>query len=142
MSVQKKWISKEAIIILVLLVLIFGCVFYVLSLSDTVGLKVVAQVELANSYMKKVDSLYSINESMRNAAIETLHLRDLENKELKKELHKIENELLKKADSLMLRLDVKNKLIKEKDAKIDSLNTIVVDLRNLKRSTIEQQYKN
>lgn len=131
-------ISKSGLVVIGVMLLIGIFVFYLLFLSEAIGVKVIAQIETTNSYLKAMDSIQNVTESTKNAALETLVRRDHE------------NNLLKKRDSVsrvsLMLLGAELKLLKnelqERDAKIDSLEAGINDLSNqLRRSSIEQRYK-
>lgn len=136
-GVKKKNLSKGTIVIVVVLGMVAIAVFALISATNDLGIKVVAQVEFADTYMQKFDSIRAADLSVRNAAIEALVNRDEENKVLK------QNDSLRLAtnDSLQVRLLIETRLNKEKDDKIDSLHRAIDGLQlRLRRSPVEDRY--
>jgi hypothetical protein len=110
----KKKTRKESIEVGVVLLCVAAFMFYLLFLSNAVGLKVVAQIETTNDYVKRMDSLHNVTESTKNAVLEALVKRDEENKALKQHNLQVQaqlNQALTEAGQL-------EKKLKRNDAKL------------------------
>lgn len=137
----RRKINKESIALIVVLSCIAGFVFYLLFLSDKIGLKIKAEIETSNTYIKRMDSVLRASESTKNAVLEALVNRDaaLELQEI--EIQAKDSLANLEIKQLNVKLDLVHKNLLNKDAKIDSLIAVIDTLKQVKRSSIEQDYK-
>src|SRR5690606_4732994 len=114
----KSKISKGTIAIIVIIAVMFVFAFTAIILGEKMGVRAVAQIELASDYVQKVESINkAATEALakRDKQIDSLvHQDSLQNKEMEKVLQQLKFEKLK---------------IRRKDAENDSLRAVINSIR-------------